>query len=139
MTMKFVVAVSVILAVANAASIRDKRASDQNPKIWDALDQLRGKKPLTVPEIQELYEKAVAGQDFPTNSEIPAPPDDLSKEMGFYADESTQCQGFHRVDANGEVTSYLCPNQSVSTDRLVDRSRMKRDHQCLFSSSIRSL
>ena len=94
-----------------------KRAAngDQNPKWLDALDALRGRKPLTVVEQQDLYAHAVAGTDYPINSVIPAPSGLDTSKPGFYADMSSKCQAFHRVDNNGQVTSYLCPNQTVSS------------------------
>ena len=65
-------------------------------------------------EQQDLYAHAIAGQDYPISSVIPSPSGLDTNKIGFYADVSSKCQAFHRVDGNGEVTSYLCPNQSVS-------------------------
>ena len=91
---------------------------DQKPKIWDALRVLRGNKDLTIPDIQDILAKAVAGTDYPNNAVIP---DSSIKcadyhQPGFYADSSdpSKCQVFHRCDDNGLRTDYLCPNMTVS-------------------------
>ncbi|GAU94843.1 hypothetical protein RvY_06551 [Ramazzottius varieornatus] len=55
-TMKFLVVLSVLVAVASAGSLhRVRRANgDQNPKVCDTLDKRRGKSPLATDQIQEL-------------------------------------------------------------------------------------
>ena len=108
--MKCFILLSFLVAVAYAGN------GDQQPKVWDALDKLRGKAPLATDQIQEIYANAQPGQDFPTLSEIPQSSVDCAqfKQPGFYADEANQCQVFHRCDVNGNLTSYLCPNMSVS-------------------------
>ncbi|GAU94917.1 hypothetical protein RvY_06616 [Ramazzottius varieornatus] len=115
--MKCLVVLSVLVAVASAGSLhRVRRANgDQNPKVWDALDKLRGKAPLGTDQIQEIYAAAQPGQDFPILSEIPQSNIDCAsfKQPGFYADDSSRCQVFHRCDVNGNLTSYLCPNMSL--------------------------
>ncbi|GAU94916.1 hypothetical protein RvY_06615 [Ramazzottius varieornatus] len=115
--MKCLVVLSVLVAVASAGSLhRVRRANgDQNPKVWDALDKLRGKAPLGTDQIQEIYAAAQPGQDFPILSEIPQSNIDCAsfKQPGFYADDSSRCQVFHRCDVNGNLTSYLCPNMTV--------------------------
>ncbi|GAU95053.1 hypothetical protein RvY_06734 [Ramazzottius varieornatus] len=107
--MKCLIVLSALVAVACAAN------GDQNPKVWDALDKLRGKSPLQTDEIQQIYANAQPGQDFPVLSEIPQSNIDCAqfKQPGFYADDSSQCQVFHRCDVNGNLTSYLCPNMTV--------------------------
>lgn len=97
-----------------------KRASsEQNPKVFSALDVLRGgaDKQLSVDQIQELYLSVKPGQDFPLISELPKASIDCAQfaQPGFYADtEGGQCQIFNRCDVNGNLTSYLCPNMTVS-------------------------
>ena len=112
--MKSVAFIAVLVAFAEAVG-------DQNPKWLDAQDNLRGRKPLTVKEQQHLFEAATPGKDYPLNSQIPEVPASLDKsKAGYYADDSgvSRCQAFHRVDNNGEVTSYLCTNQSVRAANL---------------------
>jgi hypothetical protein len=55
------------------------------------------------------------GPQWPTLNSIPDNNFDCSskKQPGFYADQSTQCQVFHRCDVNGNLTSYLCVNTTV--------------------------
>ena len=108
--MKCFIVLSVLVGVAFAGN------GDQQPKVWDALDKLRGKAPLGTDQIQEIYANAQPGQDFPIISEIPQSNVDCAsfKQPGFYADEAGKCQVFHRCDVNGNLTSYLCPNMSVS-------------------------
>lgn len=90
---------------------------DQQPKVWDALRQLRGNKDLTDTDIQNILANAVAGQDYPNNAVIPESNIKCSdyKQAGFYADDSkvSRCQVFHRCDDNGIRTDFLCPNQTV--------------------------
>ncbi|GAU95087.1 hypothetical protein RvY_06764 [Ramazzottius varieornatus] len=107
--MKCLIVLSAFVAVACAAS------GDQNPKVFSALDVLRGKSPLQTDEIRQIYANAQPGQDFPILSEIPQSNIDCAqfKQAGFYADEAGQCQVFHRCDVNGVLTSYLCPNMSL--------------------------
>lgn len=118
--MKGLIVVLGLVAVASATSLyRIRRANgDQQPKVWDALNKLRGKDPIPVDQIQELYFNVIPGQDFPVISQIPQTNIDCAsfKQPGFYADDSDQgrCQVFHRCDVNGELTSYLCPNMTVS-------------------------
>lgn len=94
-----------------------KRATVQNPGVWDALDQLKGNsRGLSVDQIQELFLTARAGQDFPILAQIPQSSIDCAvfHQPGFYADSDIgQCQLFHRCDINGNLTSYLCPNMTV--------------------------
>ena len=117
--MKVVVsAIVVFLGVTNAALLV-KRDAPQIPGVWDALAQLKGSthRALTVDQIQEIFMTARAGEDFPTLSEIPTSNIDCAtafKQPGFYADESSRCQVFHRCDVNGNLTHFLCPNMTVS-------------------------
>jgi len=58
---------------------------------------------------------AVAGTDYPILAHIPEAGTvcDTAKP-GFYANvEKGQCQAFDRCDVNGNLTSYLCPNQTL--------------------------
>jgi hypothetical protein len=106
--MQSIIVLAVLLGVAYAGN------GDQNPKVWDALAKLRGKE-LTVDQIQELFLNVVPGKDFPILSEIPATTIDCSAKHGFYADvDAGRCQAFHRCDVDGKLTSYLCPNMTVS-------------------------
>ncbi|GAV08291.1 hypothetical protein RvY_18007 [Ramazzottius varieornatus] len=107
--MKCLVVLSALVAVAYAAN------GDQNPKVFSALDVLRGKTPLQTDQIREIYANAQPGKDFPILAEIPQSNVDCAsfKQPGFYADEAGQCQVFHRCDVNGNLTSYLCPNMSL--------------------------
>ncbi|XP_055348152.1 uncharacterized protein LOC129595240 [Paramacrobiotus metropolitanus] len=116
--MKSALVLLAVVAVASAASIKSKRAvKTQNPLAFAALDQLRGKSRLSVPDQYNLIATAQAGQDYPNNAVIPPSSFDCSTthQPGFYADNSadSRCQVFHRCDINGNQTSYLCPNMSV--------------------------
>ncbi|XP_055348124.1 uncharacterized protein LOC129595221 [Paramacrobiotus metropolitanus] len=101
-----------LVAAASAASVKV-----QNPIVWSALDNLRGRTRLTIPDQYNLIATARAGQDYPNNVVIPQSDFDCTKthQPGFYADNSPQsrCQVFHRCDINGNQTSYLCPNMTV--------------------------
>jgi len=113
--MQYLVAVAMLLGVANAGLVKRGANGDQNPKIWDALAKLRGKE-LSVEQIQELYPNVVPGTDFPILSEIPQRNIDCAsfKQPGFYADTDVgKCQVFDRCDVNGNLTSYLCPNMTL--------------------------
>jgi len=114
--------IGVLLIFAGVASAKtlSKRASEQNPKVYSALDLLRGgpmKQKLDADGIQELMYEVKPGEDFPLLHEIPK---DLHvdcgsfHQAGFYADVDTgRCQLFHRCDINGNLTSFLCPNQTL--------------------------
>ncbi|GAU88079.1 hypothetical protein RvY_00840 [Ramazzottius varieornatus] len=108
--MKCLIVFSAFVASALAAN------GDQQPKVWDALNVLRGKDALFADQIQELLMNVVPGQDFPLLSEVPDTAVDCSrfKQPGFYADtEQGRCQVFHRCDINGHLTGYLCPNMTL--------------------------
>ncbi|XP_055344353.1 uncharacterized protein LOC129592363 [Paramacrobiotus metropolitanus] len=114
------VIIGVIVAfVASAcdASLLVKRASGQTPKVWDALDQLKGaNRALHATEMQELLRSARPNQDYPALASIPATNIDCLKfhQPGFYADvDAGKCQVFHRCDISGNLTSYLCPNMTL--------------------------
>jgi len=114
--MKFVLALFVLVA-ACSARVLVKRA-DQSPKVFSALDVLRGgaNKELSVDQIQELYLNVKPGEDFPLISQLPTDPFDCAqfKNPGFYADvDNGKCQIFHRCDVNGNHTAYLCPNMTM--------------------------
>ncbi|XP_055348142.1 uncharacterized protein LOC129595234 [Paramacrobiotus metropolitanus] len=116
--MKSVLIFLAVVAVASAASLKAKRAvKTQNPLAFAALDQLRGKSRLSVPDQYNLIATAQAGQDYPNNAVIEQGFFDCSSthQPGFYADPSasSRCQIFHRCDVNGNQTSYLCPNMTV--------------------------
>ena len=120
--MQSLVVLAVVLGVAYAGPmpmrLRRGANGDQQPKVWDALAALRGKD-LTVDQIQELYLNVQAGVDFPILAAIPDGRNiDCAsfKQPGFYADVSDKgrCQVFDRCDINGNLTSYLCPNMTVS-------------------------
>ncbi|XP_055340674.1 U-scoloptoxin(01)-Er1a-like [Paramacrobiotus metropolitanus] len=114
--------IGLCLIIAGVASAKTlvKRASEQNPKVFSALDQLRGgstKHKLEVDEIQELFYSVRPGEDFPLLAEVPK---DVHVDCasfhqpGFYADVDTgRCQLFHRCDINGNLTSFLCPNETL--------------------------
>ena len=92
---------------------------NQDIHVEEALRILRGGRDLTTMEIQDILENAVAGVDFPLGG--PHPPNlpvDCSKfnQSGFYVDTSDQskCQVFHRCDLDGNPTTYICPNMTVS-------------------------
>jgi hypothetical protein len=114
--MKLFIVLAAVLLASNA-HVLNKRAAEQNPKIWDALKVLRGGKDLTTQEIQDLLNAAVAGQDYPANAVIPDKVVDCKayNQPGFYADDSdpSKCQVFHRCDENGVSSSYLCPNMTL--------------------------
>ena len=114
--MQCLLVLAAVLGVAHCGPVD----GDQNPKIWDALDKLRGKQ-LSVDQIQDLYGKAVAGVDFPILSEVAQPRSiDCGSKKGFYADSGAgKCQVFDRCDVNGNLTSYLCPNQTVSYQKIL--------------------
>ncbi|XP_055340658.1 uncharacterized protein LOC129589805 [Paramacrobiotus metropolitanus] len=104
-------------ALCSAKSL-NKRASGQSPKVFSALDVLRGgaNRQLSVDQIQELWLSAKPGQDFPLIAELPKASVDCASfhQPGFYADaDAGQCQVFHRCDVNGNLTSYLCPNMTL--------------------------
>jgi len=116
--MKFVLALVVLAGVCNAKVLVKRGAGDQSPKVFSALDQLRGgaQRELSVDQIQELFTSVKPGQDFPLISELPKTAVDCAsfKQPGFYADtEGGQCQVFNRCDVNGNLTSYLCPNMTL--------------------------
>ncbi|XP_055355182.1 uncharacterized protein LOC129600664 [Paramacrobiotus metropolitanus] len=116
--MKSLFVILVIVATSSAASLKAKRAvKTQNPLAFGALDQLRGRTKLSVPDQYNLIATARAGQDYPNNVAIPQTTFDCGSthQPGFYADPSpaSRCQVFHRCDINGNQTSYLCPNMSV--------------------------
>jgi len=108
--MQALLVLAAVLGVAQCGPVD----GDQQPKIWDALDQLRGKQ-LTVDQIQDLYGKAVAGTDYPILAEVPQPRSiDCGSKKGFYADSGAgKCQVFDRCDINGNLTSYLCPAETL--------------------------
>jgi len=115
--MKVFVLLLVTVAVCSAKSL-EKRASAQSPKVFSALDVLRGgaNRQLGVDQIQELWLNVKPGQDFPLIAQIPKAAVDCGtfKQPGFYADaDAGQCQVFHRCDINGNLTSYLCPNMTL--------------------------
>ncbi|XP_055340553.1 uncharacterized protein LOC129589729 [Paramacrobiotus metropolitanus] len=92
---------------------RRKRAA-QNPGVYSALDQLRGKSKLSNDDILQMFVNSKAGQDYPNLSEIPPGNFDCSQHApGFYADVDTRCQVVRRCDVNGNQTAYLCPNMTV--------------------------
>ncbi|OQV25931.1 hypothetical protein BV898_00073 [Hypsibius exemplaris] len=110
----------IIIALVEARVVVERASSRdqlQTPKVWDALNLLRGKDQLTAEQIQELYQSAVSGTDFPLLSVIPDESEiDCAtfKQPGFYADVDVgRCQVFHRCDINGKITSYLCPNMTM--------------------------
>lgn len=117
--MKFFVVLAVVVVACNARNVAKRAAGAQSPLIWDALKVLRGGKDLSIPDILSILESAVAGKDYPVNAVIPEKVvncDDYA-QPGFYADvsEPSKCQVFHRCDNNKMATSYLCPNQTVSS------------------------
>ena len=88
----------------------------QEPGVWDALADLRGRD-LTTEEIQDILNNAIPDKDFPILTEIPDDSDiDCNKfhQPGFYADEKHRCQVFHRCDVNGNLKTFLCPVMTVS-------------------------
>jgi len=116
--MKLVLAFLSAAFVCNAETLVKRAAGDQSPKVFSALDQLRGgaERTLSVDQIQELFVNVKPGQDFPLIAEIPKASVDCGsfKQPGFYADtEGGQCQVFNRCDVNGNLTSYLCPNMTM--------------------------
>ncbi|XP_055336705.1 uncharacterized protein LOC129587128 [Paramacrobiotus metropolitanus] len=114
--MKSAIFFALCVVVCSARTL-DKRASDQNPKVFSALDKLRGgaNKALSVDQIQELWLNVKPGQDFPLIATIPkANVDCASVKPGFYANDGEgKCQAFDRCDVNGNLTSYLCPNMTL--------------------------
>ncbi|OQV13630.1 hypothetical protein BV898_12172 [Hypsibius exemplaris] len=60
----FIIIMVAVLGVAIAGPVN----GDQSPKVWDALAILRGKPALTAEQIQALYPRAVAGQDYPVRN-----------------------------------------------------------------------
>jgi hypothetical protein len=109
--MRSILLLALLLAILSATN------GDQNPKVWDALAKLRGKE-LSIQQIDDLLHNALPGTDFPIFSAIP---EDIKvkcasfNQPGFYADvDAGRCQVFHRCDVNGDLTSYLCPNMTVS-------------------------
>ena len=111
-----IVVLTVLLGVAYAGN------GDQQPKVWDALSILRGKE-LSVDQIQDLYGNVVPGKDFPIMAAVPEGRNidcGSFKQPGIYADSSDagRCQVFDRCDINGNLTSYLCPNMTVSVPNL---------------------
>lgn len=114
--MQYLVILALLLGVASAGLVKRAANGDQNPKVWDALDKLRGKGSLTVEAIQDLYPNVVPGSDFPLLATIPQRNIDCAsfKQPGFYADaDAGRCQIFDRCDINGNLTSYLCPNMTL--------------------------
>jgi len=116
--MKFVLALAFVIGTCSARVLYKRAAGDQSPKVFSALDALRGgaSKQLSVDQIQELWTSVKPGEDFPLISEIPKATVDCAqfKQPGFYADtEGGKCQVFNRCDVNGNLTSYLCPNMTL--------------------------
>ncbi|XP_055344090.1 uncharacterized protein LOC129592143 [Paramacrobiotus metropolitanus] len=116
--MKPVIVVFSLLAVCGAKTLTKRAASAQSPKVYSALDQLRGGagKQLSVDQIQELFVNVKPGQDFPLIAELPKDNVDCASfhQPGFYADtDAGRCQVFHRCDINGNLTTYLCPNMTL--------------------------
>ncbi|XP_055348141.1 uncharacterized protein LOC129595233 [Paramacrobiotus metropolitanus] len=115
--MKSVFVILTVVATASAATIKASAVKAQNPLAFGALDKLRGRNALSVPDQYNLIATARAGQDYPNNVAIPQTTFDCGSthQPGFYADPSpaSRCQVFHRCDINGNQTSYLCPNMSV--------------------------
>ncbi|XP_055340552.1 uncharacterized protein LOC129589728 [Paramacrobiotus metropolitanus] len=116
--MKFILVLAVLIGACSAKALDKRAAGDQNPKVFSALDKLRGgaNRQLSVDQIQELWLSVKPGQDFPLIAEIPKGNVDCAqfKQPGFYADvDAGQCQVFHRCDVNGNLTSYLCPNMTL--------------------------
>lgn len=99
----------------------------QVPALMDALNILKGKDSLAVPEIQDLFYYVQPGVDFPIYSDIPATGFACSSvhQAGYYADLKARCQVFRRCDLENVLTSYLCPNMTVG---LVNLRTLKRSH-----------
>ena len=72
-------------------------APAQQPDLLDALERLRGKSaPAANADLAELLANAVPGKDFLTLAKIPDADANFCSTVqqdGFYADESTDCQG----------------------------------------------
>jgi len=117
--MNFAVAALLLASVCSANTVNKRAAGDQSPKVFSALDQLRGggDRELSVDQIQELFLTVKPGQDFPLISQLP-PLSGIDcasfKQPGFYADtDAGLCQVFYRCDVNGNLTAYLCPNMTM--------------------------
>ncbi|XP_055346192.1 uncharacterized protein LOC129593759 [Paramacrobiotus metropolitanus] len=111
--MKCLILLAALLGVSSGGLVK-RAAQNQNPGVWSALDQLRGKAKLGIEDIRALLSIAKAGQDYPNLNEIPAGNFDCgSVKAGFYADVEFKCQVIRRCDVNGNQTAYLCPNLTV--------------------------
>ncbi|OQV23382.1 hypothetical protein BV898_02828 [Hypsibius exemplaris] len=77
--------------------------------VWDLL-----KPALTAAEVQALTGSRAVGA-YPQYNTIRQTSFRCSSkaQAGFYADEDTQCQVFHRCDQNMNQTSYLCTNTTI--------------------------
>ncbi|XP_055340681.1 uncharacterized protein LOC129589825 [Paramacrobiotus metropolitanus] len=116
--MKYIIVSVLFVGLCHAKTLVKRAPSAQSPKVFSALDVLRGgaNRQLGVDQIQELWLNVKPGQDFPLIAEIPKASVDCAKfnQPGFYADvDAGQCQVFHRCDINGNLTSYLCPNMTL--------------------------
>ncbi|XP_055357885.1 uncharacterized protein LOC129602767 [Paramacrobiotus metropolitanus] len=93
------------------------KPSVQNPSVWSALDDLRGRERMDVTSIQQILSAAVPGQDYPNLVTIPDTSFSCERvnQPGFYADAdpSSRCQVIRRCDANSIQWSYLCPNATL--------------------------
>jgi hypothetical protein len=71
------------------------------------------KKALTAEEIQTVLNDRA--EQWPTYASIPQTNFKCSdkKQAGFYADQETQCQVFHRCTLDGVQKDFLCSNRTV--------------------------
>ncbi|XP_055350267.1 uncharacterized protein LOC129596893 [Paramacrobiotus metropolitanus] len=95
----------IFFAILCAAS------GQQFQNLWDILNSTTSRT-----EIINLSTNIVAGPSHPTLLKLPVTTKFACKDVpgpGYFADIGTQCQVFHRCDANATVTSYLCPNMTA--------------------------
>lgn len=94
---QLIVLLSAVVVTATATADISKRAA-QDPPVWTALDQLRGKSRLGNEDIMSVIFNAKSGEDYPNLNSIPEGNFDCNsvKQPGFYADVDTRCQGQNR-------------------------------------------
>ncbi|XP_055354619.1 uncharacterized protein LOC129600177 [Paramacrobiotus metropolitanus] len=86
----------------------------QNPLVFDALDILRGRPPLTAKEAGDVVAYSSGGKDFPAYLEIPKTYFSCEHmKPGLYADLDHYCQVYHRCDVGGKQSTYLCPPKTL--------------------------